>query len=220
MRGTGWGATGRGQGVTAFTRPVAGVGSQWFSKEWAGPLMCAKWLWREECEVVWREKNTCMIVGTELQSRRRTLVCERCVGDRGGKAGSAVRTCRLQSGSCLGFQRHLGATQARPLLGGVVQTKALLLAWDQWCKDHAWVCPLRYLAIRELPLPQSCNFVEVLFFTLKIQRFLHCVGSSLLLILKMGVFSKVYGSREMCHVYPVASGRHSHCPPWINPGAR
>lgn len=31
-------------GVIAFTSPVVGVGSQWFSKEWAGPLMCAKWL--------------------------------------------------------------------------------------------------------------------------------------------------------------------------------
>lgn len=38
--------------VIAFTRPAAGVGSQWFSKEWAGTLTCAKWLHREACEVV------------------------------------------------------------------------------------------------------------------------------------------------------------------------
>ena len=63
----------------------------------------------------------------ELQGRRRTLVCEGCVGDRGGRAGGGVRTCRLQSDSCIGFQRHLGAPQTRPLQGGMIQTKAVLL---------------------------------------------------------------------------------------------
>ena len=47
-----------------------------------------------------------------------------CVGDRGGKAGSGVRTCRLQSGSCIGLQRHLGATQARQMT-----THSSVLAW-------------------------------------------------------------------------------------------
>lgn len=46
-----------------------------------------------------------MIVGDrELQGRRKTLVCEGCVGDRGGRAAGGARTCRLQSGSCIEFQ--------------------------------------------------------------------------------------------------------------------